>query len=258
MSKHHHLHEAEPVEAVEAAPVETFSAPSEADAVSAQRIAETDKEARKAERKAEQKAAKEKAEADRLAARAEYAQQMALITARNAREREESRLAWEKKRAEQRDEQNRVKAERAAKRASKGTGVKAPRPITDPNAPLQPGQRRTAMPKATHLHYVAGSTDKVDRRPGSFGEVSLNIIKRAGDTGLTYGEFLLQGGRSSDLRWDIDRGRVKADISHLLKEHESKSESESSAEEIAEAAASEGLTEEERQIEREMQDEAAE
>lgn len=44
------------------------------------------------------------------------------------------------------------------------------------------------------------------RRAGSHGHNSLQII--LDDPGITYEDFRARGGRTNDLRWDINAGRV--------------------------------------------------
>lgn len=46
------------------------------------------------------------------------------------------------------------------------------------------------------------------RRVGSFGWVSMEVIIK--DPGITYEDFIRDGGRSVDLRWDIEHGNAIA------------------------------------------------
>lgn len=48
------------------------------------------------------------------------------------------------------------------------------------------------------------------RREGSWGQKSLQII--INNPGLTLEEFLIHGGRTNDLRWDIQHGNVISEV----------------------------------------------
>ncbi len=61
---------------------------------------------------------------------------------------------------------------------------------------------------------ILWATDKCTegnpRREGSWGQKSLQII--INNPGLTLEEFLIRGGRTNDLRWDIQHGNVISEV----------------------------------------------
>ena len=61
---------------------------------------------------------------------------------------------------------------------------------------------------------ILWATDKCTagnpRREGSWGQKSLQIILN--NPGLTLEEFLILGGRTNDLRWDIQHGNVISEV----------------------------------------------
>lgn len=108
-------------------------------------------------------------------------------------------------------------AEGAETTEEAGEGEAAPEgsaPAGDAPAPTEGGETATKArrarsmpfhPKAT-LHLVSNEDD-VGRREGSFGQRSLQIIKD--NPGIFYEDYIAKGGRATDLRWDVEKGRVK-------------------------------------------------
>lgn len=89
---------------------------------------------------------------------------------------------------------------------------KPPRAPKEPKAPKEKKEgtgKRGRIPgqNAWVGKTLHAKTDKNDRRAGSIGYRSLQII--IDNPGITTEEFLKKGGRTGDLRWDVDRKRVE-------------------------------------------------
>ncbi len=62
---------------------------------------------------------------------------------------------------------------------------------------------------ATYLYPSAETAKENPRREGSFGYTSLEIIRS--QPGIAYEDFILAGGRSKDLDWDVKFGNAFAE-----------------------------------------------
>lgn len=73
--------------------------------------------------------------------------------------------------------------------------------------------RKSALAGKTLVATVKLDGDKAPinpRRVGSFGYNSLEIIIKAGKTGISTEDYLAAGGRMNDLNWDVEHGSVSA------------------------------------------------
>ena len=71
----------------------------------------------------------------------------------------------------------------------------------------RPGGERGRKAAFSGMRFVACSEIN-PRRPGSHGWRSMSIIIERGSEGISYEDFIQDGGRAVDLRWDIEHGNV--------------------------------------------------
>lgn len=90
-------------------------------------------------------------------------------------------------------------------------------PILDTDAPVAEQSAAVATKRGRGKSLsglILWATDKCiegnPRREGSWGQKSLQIILN--NPGLTLEEFLIRGGRTNDLRWDIQHGNVISEV----------------------------------------------
>lgn len=67
--------------------------------------------------------------------------------------------------------------------------------------------KATGAPSKLAGHTIHPKVTENPRRVGTHGFNSMKIILK--NPGLTYEQFIERGGRSNDLRWDIDKGNVE-------------------------------------------------
>jgi hypothetical protein len=99
-----------------------------------------------------------------------------------------------------------ARAEKILKTKALPVKAKIEKAPKEPKAPKEGGTRPRlstvyAGKKLTAVH------DENPRRTGTAGHKSMEIIRK--HPGMTVDEFLNRGGRSNDLRWDIEKGNVK-------------------------------------------------
>ena len=72
--------------------------------------------------------------------------------------------------------------------------------------PKTPGEGKERRASALSSKTITIKAERNTRRAGSHGYKSLQIVLDAGS--LTVEEYLKQGGRLNDLRWDMNKGNV--------------------------------------------------
>jgi hypothetical protein len=119
----------------------------------------------------------------------------AAILADRAAKKDAKRLESEAKKVEKAAAKAVKDAERAAAKAAKAANP-APTP------------RKSAFSGKTLRISASVAENGNPRKVGSHGHKSMQILIDAGPGGVSYEEYISEGGRSNDLQWDIAHGNV--------------------------------------------------
>lgn len=106
---------------------------------------------------------------------------------------------------------NATEKKTAAKTVAKGKKAPAKKPTKKEAA--APRGRTSNLAGHKLVHNLALDAEKKPvnpRRVGSHGYNSLQIVVKAGKTGITTEDFLKAGGRMNDLNWDVAHKHVTA------------------------------------------------